>query len=106
MPGMCNSWCEEAHGQLAAESLLDAARRAAYRRRTMTNTRIKRIDWAAVEAIAVRLGVHTRRLVASRDVDAIEAWARRLHQEHSGPASITYLELATLVGTESRDGDE
>jgi hypothetical protein len=65
-------------------------------------TSITPVDWDAVEAIATRLGAHTRRLVADRDPDLIFAWASRMHRECGGdfnaPTAMTYLELATLVG--------
>jgi hypothetical protein len=54
------------------------------------------IDWQAAEYVASRLGAHTRRLVADRDVDAILFWTRPLSHEPSVRGA-SYHELVLLV---------
>jgi hypothetical protein len=60
------------------------------------------IDWGAVTAVAAELGVHTRRLAAARDAEALRVWASQMAKEHEGlPGNqrreASYRELAVLV---------
>jgi hypothetical protein len=59
-------------------------------------------DWAAAERVAGRLGAHSRELVASRDAEAVIAWALDMASDNGngrGPArEAAYLELAGLAG--------
>jgi hypothetical protein len=54
-------------------------------------------DWAAAEEVAARVGANTRRLIALRDPAAI-AWVLQVSREHTGVASLTYYELAVMLG--------
>jgi hypothetical protein len=60
------------------------------------------IDWPAAAGIAERLGVHTRRLVAERNVETTRDWCLRMARENTGEGtalrSISYYELAVLLG--------
>ncbi len=60
-------------------------------------------DWTAAAAVAERLGLHTRGLVASRDTEAARSWALRMWREcdagaYNVPRAASYLELAVLLG--------
>jgi hypothetical protein len=61
------------------------------------------IDWKAAEAVASRLCLHTRNLVADRDSGAVPECALRAAREHdvgshSVPRVSSYFELGVLVG--------
>ena len=56
------------------------------------------IDWWAVTQAAQGLGITTRRLVALHDPDAAITWALRMRSEHTGPAALSYYELAVMPG--------
>ena len=65
------------------------------------------IDWKAAAALAEKLGLHARGLIAKRDPEAIRAWARRAardHDVHSAniPRAATYFELAVLMPNRKR----
>jgi hypothetical protein len=67
------------------------------------NTMNTAIDWNAAEAVAVLLGLHTRKLVAERDAEAVREWALRAARDHDVgshhvPRASSYFELAVLVG--------
>jgi hypothetical protein len=55
-------------------------------------------DWWAVTQAAQGLGIQTRRLVALHDADAAITWALRMSREHTGVASLSYYELAVMLG--------
>jgi hypothetical protein len=66
------------------------------RRNTMTTE--SQIDWWAVTQAAQGLGINTRRLVALHDTDRAITWALQMSREHSGVASLSYYELAVMLG--------
>jgi hypothetical protein len=55
-------------------------------------------DWFAVTQAAQALGSGTRRLVASHDTDGAIAWCLQMSREHSGVTSLSYYELAVMLG--------
>lgn len=59
------------------------------------------IDWDAAKAVTRRLGAHTRRLVAERDIEQAREWARMLSLQNIGVRSISYYELAVILGHRS-----
>ena len=68
-------------------------------------TATSRVDWKKAKSFADVLGIETRRLVASRDVEAARAWALRQARDHSvfdgnELRAGSYLELAVLLGHE------
>jgi hypothetical protein len=71
------------------------------------------IDWPAADAVAARLGVHTRELVAQRNAEEVHEWALPMVSANYGPfnapRSASYLELAVLCGhepSETADADD
>src|SRR5512132_2053868 len=62
------------------------------------STKTTEIDWWAVTQAAQGLGINTRRLVALHDVDRAITWALQMSREHNGVASLSYYELATMLG--------
>jgi hypothetical protein len=64
---------------------------------TKTQTKAQ-IDWWAVTQAAAGLGINTRRLVALREPDQAIEWALRMSREHGGVASLSYYELAVMLG--------
>lgn len=61
-------------------------------------TTASQIDWWAVTQAAQGLGVNTRRLVALHDTDRAIIWALQMSREHTGVASVSYYELAVMLG--------
>jgi hypothetical protein len=66
------------------------------------STKTTDIDWWAVTQAAQGLGINTRRLVAQHDADQAITWALQMSREHGGVASLSYYELAVMLG--HRDG--
>jgi hypothetical protein len=64
----------------------------------MTETVQNEIDWEAVEYVAQKLGLHTRKLVGERDVDAIADWALEMERQNYDTPAASYHELAALLG--------
>jgi hypothetical protein len=64
----------------------------------LVTTATDTIDWAAVEQVATRLGINTRRLVLLGDPDAAIAWALQMSREWRGLAALSYYELAVMLG--------
>ena len=65
------------------------------------------IDWPAAVVVAGRLGIHSSRLVASRDAGATRVWALENARAFSiGPRAASYRQLATLVGPEPEAGGQ
>jgi hypothetical protein len=62
------------------------------------STKTTEVDWWAVTQAAQGLGINTRRLVALRDADRAITWALQMSREHNGAASLSYYELATMLG--------
>jgi hypothetical protein len=60
------------------------------------------VDWRAAEAIADRLGIHSCRLVAERDAEAVKAWALQQAGHHDGgdnrSRADSYYKLAIVAG--------
>src|SRR5262245_1534658 len=67
-------------------------------RRTMTTVNLDTIDWEAAHLVAQHLGAHTRNLVAVRDPEPAIEWALQQGVMDHGTRSISYYELAVILG--------
>jgi hypothetical protein len=65
---------------------------------TTTTDTAESIDWWEVMQAAQGLGINTRRLIALHDVDGAIAWALQMSREHNGARSLSYYELAVMLG--------
>jgi hypothetical protein len=65
---------------------------------TTTTDTTESIDWWAVTQAAQGLGSNTRRLVALHDVDRAITWVLQMSLEHNGARSLSYYELAVMLG--------
>jgi hypothetical protein len=61
----------------------------------MTSTKI---DWEAADQAAQSLGLITRQHVADRDPEVAIAWALQMSREHAGITSLSFYELAVMLG--------
>jgi hypothetical protein len=66
--------------------------------RSSTMTTDSRTDWWAVTQAAQGLGINTRRLVALRNTDEAREWALQMSREQQGVISLSYYELAAMLG--------
>src|SRR5262249_41482757 len=65
---------------------------------------VESVDWWAVTQAAQLLGANTRRLVALQDTDEAIRWCLDMSRSHSGVASLSYFEVAVMLGHRDRKG--
>jgi hypothetical protein len=66
------------------------------------STDTKSTDWTAAANVADALGRHTLHLVARRDLEQAREWALQMSTQNVGVRSISYYELAVLLGHDEK----